>query len=430
MSYSLSNWIIPLCILLTTGELIAQEYEVRIDTLNLSEILESIQESNPDLRASRLEADALSLRRSQVASLPDPKFGFTYQPYPLFTARGSQRTQWRLEQAIPFPGKLGLKGDIADLGAEIAKYESLTFEQDLLFEVKQAYYELHRIQHHQNVIEAFRIRLKDFEENATTQYVVGTGMQQAILKAQLEGTALMQRLVSLRQMKRSATETLARLLNTPLSDIEIAELEVPNIQLANEDILLKTALQLRPEARALGVAEERSDVQIALAKKEYLPDFGLNLTYYDVGTENTPASATGRDAFGIGFSMNIPLWRGRLKGRLAESQIKKSQVEARIDGLETAFRTQIADLVSQITQEGEQLKLFQEALIPQAEITRQATLSAYATGRTGFLDLLDSERTLFTLQTGFGDSFSRYMKALAALERTLGVTSLSEIDQQ
>ncbi len=429
MSYSPSFWIIPFCIVLSTGDLVAQEHDAHPDTLELSTLLETIQENNPDLRASQLEADILSLRRSQIASLPDPQFDFSYQPYPLFTARGSQRTQWRLEQAIPFPGKLSLKGDIEDFGSEIAKYESLTFEQDLLFEAKQAYYELHRIQHHQKVIEAFQKRLNDFEENAATQYVVGTGMQQAILKAQLEGTALLQRQVSLKLMKRSVTETLARLLNTPLGDIETAELEAPIIQLANVDALLKTALLMRPEAKALGVAEERSDAHIALAKKEYLPDFGLNITYFDLGSENIPATATGRDAFGIGFSMNIPIWRGRLKARLAESRIMKGQVKARIEGLDTAFRTQIADLVSQITQEKEQLKLFREALIPQAEITRQATLSAYATGRTGFLDLLDAERTLFSLQTGYGDTFARYMKAVAALERTLGVTSLSEIDK-
>lgn len=428
MSYSLSIWIIPLCIVLSSGDLVAQEH-ARKDTLDLSTLLETIQANNPNLRASRLEADVQSLRRSQVASLPDPQFDFTYQPYPLFTARGSQRSQWRLEQTIPFPGKLSLKGDIADFGAEIAKYESLTFEQDLLYEAKRAYYELYRIQHHQRVIETFQNRLNDFEENATTQYVLGTGMQQAILKAQLEGTSLMQRQVSLKQMQRSATETLSRLLNIPFGEIEIEELEVPNIQLPNEETLLKTALQRRPEARALGVAADRSDSQIALAKKEYLPDFGLHITYFDVGSENIPTSATGRDAFGIGFSMNIPIWRGRLKARLSESQIKNNQVRDRIEGLDTSLRTHIADLVSQLTQEKEQLKLFQEALIPQAEITRQATLSAYATGRTSFLDLLDAERMLFSLQTGYGDSFARYMKAFAALERTLGVTSLSEIDK-
>ena len=429
MSFSRSLWIIPLCILLSTGDLVAQEHDASADTLDLSTLLETIRENNPELRASRLGADALTLRRSQVTSLPDPKVGITYQPYPLFTARGTQRTQWRVEQAVPFPGKLGLKGDIADFGAEIARYEALTFEHDLLFEAKRAYFELYRIEQQQGLIRAFQERLQDFEENAATQYIVGTGMQQAILKAQLERNALSQRDLSLELLHRSATETLARLLNTPAREIELGELEAPAIMMASEDALLEAALRLRPEAMALAAAEQRTDAQIALAEKEFFPDFGFNVTYFDVGTASIPATATGRDALAIGVSLNIPLWRGRLKSQLAEAQIKKNQVQARIEGLDIAFKTQIADLVSQITQEKEQLTLFEEALIPQAETTRQATLSAYTTGRTDFLDLLDAERMLFSLQTGYQDTFARYMKAIAALERTLGVSSLSEIDR-
>ncbi len=429
MSFSRSLWIIPLCILLSTGDLVAQEHDALADTLDLSTLLETIRDNNPDLRASRLEADALALRRSQVTSLPDPKASITYQPYPLFTARGTQRTQWRVEQAVPFPGKLGLKGDIADFGAEIAKYEALTFEQDLVFEAKRAYYELYRIQRQQGLIQAFRLRLQDFEENAATRYVVGTGMQQAILKAQLERNALLQRDLSLELLHRSATETLARLLNTPVSEIELGEVEAPTMPELNEATLLEAALRLRPEAKALSVAEERTDAQIALAEKEFFPDFGFNVTYFDVGSASIPATATGRDALAIGVSLNIPLWRGRLKAQLAEAQIKKRQVRARIEGLDTAFKTQIADLVSQLGQEKAQLSLFEEALIPQAKTTLQATLSAYTTGRTDFLDLLDAERMLFSLQTSYEDTFARYMKAVAALERALGVHSLSEIDR-
>lgn len=430
MTITRSLWIIPLCIFLSAGDLIAQELgagsPVAISDLPI--LLETVQEHNPDLRASRLEVDALALRRSQVSALPDPMVGITYQPYPLFTARGSQRTQWRVEQAIPFPGKLGLRGDIADFGAEIASYEALTFEQDLIFLAKKAYYELYRIQEQQDLIRAFEDRLKDFEENAATQYVVGAGMQQSILKAQLERNALSQRELSLDIQQRSAIETLARLLNKPVSDVAIGEIQAPSIPTIEEEALHEIALRLRPEALALDVAEKRTDAQISLAEKEFFPDFGFNITYFDVGTASIPPTATGRDALAIGVSVKIPFWRGRLKAQLAEARTRKAQVRARIEGLDTTFKTQIADLISQLMQEGEQLTLFQQALIPQAETTLQATLSSYTTGRTDFLDLLDAERMLFSLQTGFEDTFARYLKAVAALERALGVTALTEIE--
>lgn len=425
-----SLWLLPLCVLLFVGDLRAQEHKeaTSLTVIDLPGLLDEVRENNPDLRASRLEADALALRRNQVASLPDPSVSISYQPYPLFTARGSQRSQWRVEQAIPFPGKLGLQGDIADFGAEIASYEAFTFEQDLLFEAKKAYYDLYRIQQQQGLIRAFQARLEDFEANAATRYVVGSGMQQSILKAQLERNTLSQRLMVLNLQKRSAAEALARLLNREVGEIAVEALEAPALPVLGEEALLKIAMQERPEARALDVAQKRTEAQIALAGKAFFPDFGFNITYFDVGTARIPATATGRDALAFGVSIKIPFWRGRLKAQLAEARTRKEQVNARIEGLDSALKTQIADLVSQLMQEEEQLTLFREALIPQAETTRQATLSSYTTGRTDFLDLLDAERMLFSLQSGYEDTVARYMNTVAALERTLGVSALSELD--
>ena len=141
-----------------------------------------------------------------------------------------------------------------------------------------------------------------------------------------------------------------------------------------------------------------------------------------------PPTADGRDAFAIGASIKVPLQRGRLRARLEEARVRQVQVETRQEALETAFQTQIADLTSRLRQDTEQLTLYREALLPQAETTLQATLSAYTTGRTAFLDLLDAQRMLFSLRAGYEDTFARYLKGTAALERALGIPSLSELD--
>lgn len=405
--------------------------DVKADTLlSLDDLLAEVRANNPSLRASRLEAEALSMRSRQVSALPDPNVMIGYQPYPLLTARGTQRSQWRVEQMIPYPGKLGLQGDIAGLSAEVAGFEAETFEEDLLLQVKQTYYELYRVQQQEQLILAFQDRLRSFEEAAATQYEVGAGMQQAILKAQLEKSTLSRVQLELAERRRTAAETLTRLLNRPTSEAFMAAIRIeapPFIQL-DEAALLEIAFRERPEVDALDAAARRADAQIALARKQFMPDFGLNLTYFDVGGADVPPTATGRDAIAIGAAIKVPLQRGRLRARLEEARVRRSQVEARQEALETSFQTQIADLVNRLREEARQLALFQEGLIPQAETTLQATLSAYTTGRTDFLDLLDAERMLFSLGTGYEDTFARYLKVTAALERALGVASLADLD--
>jgi len=424
-------WLALFCTLLISRDLNAQvlDREGALAITDLSTLLEIVRENNPELRASYLEAEALLQQSAQVSTLPDPRASITYAPYPVFTARGTQRSQWRIDQSIPFPGKRQLKGDIADFGAEIASYEARTFEQDLLFEAKQSYYELYLLQQQEVLIAAFQERLLDFEANASAQYVVGTGAQQSILKAQLERNSLSTRLLSVELQKQSAMERLAQLLNASVSEVDIGTLKRPEIPTVHNNELLRTALTQRPEVKALEAAKMQADAKIAYAQKAFLPDFGLSLTYFDIGQANVPQTASGRDALSFGVSLNIPIWRTRLHAQLREAKIRKDQVQSRIEGLNTTLTMQISDLVNQLNQEHEQLTLFQEALIPQAETSLEATLSSYTTGRGGFLDLLDAERMLFSLETAYENAFARYMKAVSALERALGITTLSELNR-
>jgi outer membrane protein TolC len=397
--------------------------------LTLQDFISEIRQNNPSLLASRLEADALGLRGAQVSALPDPVVSVMYQPAPILTARGYQRSQWRVEQPIPYPGKLDLAGRIADLSSEVAVFEADAFEQDLILQAKQAYYELYRVQQQEALIEAFQEQLLDFEDAASMQYAVGTGMQQAVLKAQLEKNTLTRMELDLSERRRTAAEMLARIMNRDdaLGFAAAVQIEAPPIPVVDDEALLQIAFAERPEVAAIEAADRRAEAQIDLAKKQFKPDFGFSLQYFDIGATDTSPMATGRDAVTVGVSVKVPLQRGRLKAQLEEARLRQAQVAARREALETSFRTQIADLVSQLREQRRQLALFEGTLVPQAETTLASAMSAYTTGRTDFLNLLDAERMLFNLSTGYEDTLARYLKTTAQLERALGLGSLGEI---
>ena len=397
--------------------------------LRLEDLLVEVQAHNPVLQASYLEAQALALQNEQVSTLPDPFIRIVYQPVPLLTAHGAQRSQWSIEQEIPYPGKLGLHASIADLTAKIKEFEAETLEEDLLLQVKQSYFKLYRIQNQELRILTFKDRLQNFEKIATTRYEVGAGVQQAILKTQLEKNVLTRLQLELSIERRTETEALARLLNRPIpteSKVTVT-FETPSHIQFDAINLLEVAFSQRPEVNALNMAEKRADEEIALARKQFRPDFRFGITYFDIAPADTPPTAIGRDALGIAATINIPLQRNRLHAKLKEARVRRSHVHAHQEALNTFISTQVADLMHQLRGEAQQLKLFREGLIPQAETTLQATLSSYTTGRTDFLDLLDSERTLFSLNMSYDDSFARYLQVAAALERALGLDSLTDL---
>ena len=350
------------------------------------------------------------------------------QPWPVATARGTQRTQWRVEQQVPYPGKRALRGEIAALGAEVAAFEVHTFAQDLILEVKQSYYDLYRIQEIDRLIATFQDQLRDFEEAAATRYEVGAGTQQAILKAQLERNRLDLRREQLAEQRLSVQQRLAWLLDRPDTASLGGHVRVTPPSGLDTTRLLALALEQRPEAQALHRADLRAQRQIDLARRAFRPDFAFSLTYFDIADSDIPASADGRDALGLGLGVKVPLWRGKLRAKLEEAQVNQRRTATRVAALETTFRTQIEDLVGQRERQQRRLDLFERALIPQAETTLEATLSAYTTGRTDFLDLLDAERTLFNLRLDQTETYARALKTPAALERALGVLWLDEIE--
>lgn len=419
-----------LCVLLVWSSSPAFGQQPDPPPLDLSALLAEVRASNPSLRAAGLNAEALSQRREQVTALPDPTVGLVYQPFPVLTARGAQRLQLRVEQLIPYPGKLGLQGEIADLDADMATHEIHVMTEDLLLQAKQAYYDLYRIQQTETLINSFQQELQGFEDVAAVRYEVGQGSQQAILKAQLEKNQLTQRLLDLRARRRSAAETLARLTGIPGGTryFQTVRLTPPDVPAVEAAALLNLAFQQRPEVQMFDVAAERADRQIALAERQFKPDFGINVTYFNITAADMPPTATGRDALAIGATIKVPLQRGRLRAQVEEARLRRAEVDARRDALRTDFATQIDDLVYALAQEAETLALYDETLLPQATTTVEATLSAYTTGRTDFLNLLDAERTLFTLRTGYEDTMARYLKSTAALERALGIPSLGDLD--
>jgi outer membrane protein TolC len=397
----------------------------RTDTLVLATLIEEVRRANPELQAERLGAEALGMQRRQVTALPDPMFSVQYQPYPILTAYGTQRTQWRVEQQVPYPGKLGLQGRISGYSAEVAELEAEALAQDLILQVKLAYYTLYQVQEQEWLVARFQGQLREFEAVAVVRYEVGTGMQQAILKAQLERNSLAVRRQRLAEQRSAALEALARLLNRPdtawVSGFVVVP--APSVPPAG-GALVREALRQRPEAEALRRAREQADERVALARKAFWPDLTLSLTYFDIAAAEAPPTAGGRDAFMVGAGLRLPLGRGRLNAHLEETRLKRRRVEARYEALEVDIVTRVEGLLARLERQRHQLDLFRLTLLPQAQFTLEATLSAYTNGSIGFLDLLDAERMLFTLNMEDVETHVRYLQTTAQLARVLGVVDL------
>ena len=392
------------------------------DTLRLDAVLGAVYAGNPTLHAARLDARALAQRGDQVGALPDPTASVMVAPYPVYSARGTLRSQWRVEQPFPWPGTLGLRRDAADAGAEAGRYRAEAVALDLAQAATDAYAALYRAQEAAEIVRAFQVRLDAFAEAAAVRYEVGRGPQGAVLQVQLERQRLGERLLEIDRRREAAVQVLARLLDRPgLAVAGRVVAEAP--PLPDGAALDALALGLRPELAAAAAAVAQAGAEVALAEKAFYPDLGLGVVYTDVGDSRVPASADGRDAFGVMASVRIPLQRGRLRARLEEARLRREAAEARARATETEVQTQVADALSAARREAETVALYEGTLLPQAETTVESALAGYTTGAVDFLAFLDAERARFGVQLGYADALARQFAAAADLTRALGTAA-------
>ena len=392
------------------------------DTLRLDAVLGALYADNPTLQAARLDARALARRGDQVGALPDPTASVMVAPYPILTARGTQRSQWRVEQMLPWPGTLGLRRDAADAAAEVARIGADVTALDLAQRATRAYADLVRTQQAAEIVRSFQARLDAFAEAAAVRYEVGRGPQGAILQVQLERQRLAERLIDLAQQRDRAVQSLARVLDRPgltVSDRVVT----PTPALPTDLDLDALALSLRPEVAQAQARIDQAEADVALARAAYRPDLGVGVVYTDVAPADAPPTATGRDALGLMASVRIPLGRDRIRAGVDEARLRQQAAQARLQATQTAVQADVADALSDARRAAETVALYETTLLPQSLTTVESALAGYTTGTVDFLAFLDAERARFQIQLGLVDARARLLDAAAALARAVGLTT-------
>jgi len=404
--------------------LISSAMAQSVDTLEIvseSQIVRRIVESNLQLSVVEYQTLQLFERSKQVGTLPDPTVGITSFPYPVFTAEGSQRAQFQFTQAIPYPGKLALRSEAKEWEARASESSEETIKEKLILDGLTELSEIKMLIRQRLLIFRYRKVLRDFESVADTRYRVGTGTQQAVLKAQLERNALDARESDLSQKIKAKKRKLAILVDGPVSISSSVEWEWRHdLRTLSIGLSEETALLNRPEIDVLEAMNNHASSLTSLAKKDWRPDFKFGVTYFNIGDQAFPPQASGRDALAMMVGVTLPIQRGRLKSRLEETHIRQSEIRAQTWWTQRSIREEFRHVLETITLLIEQRDLYERALLPQAETTLQSTISAYTTGEVGFLDLLDAQRMVFDLSWQFEDVSARLEKALYSFEKATG----------
>ncbi len=344
----------------------------------LAELLTEAEKNNPQIQAARHSWQSGNQIPTQVATLPDPQVVLQQmnvgspRPFAGYTNSDFAYIGLGFSQDLPYPGKLRLRGEIAqkDADATQIKYESV--RRAVMAGVKMAYFQLGYLAKRQKILDEDAQLLQQVEQAAESRYRNGMGNQQDVLQAQLERTKLL-REINRNQLEQGKFQAqLKNLLNRSQSstDIETAELS-ESTPAYTFDQLLVEAKTNNPDLAIIQKMVEREGLQVDLAKKDFYPDFNVQ----GMWQRTDPTQFRAYYQFSVG--MRIPIYRTRRQRpelAQAESDRDRAKSELEAQSQQTAFH--LRQQVVTAEKSAELLKIYREGLIPQARAALQAGMAA------------------------------------------------------
>lgn len=389
----------------------------------LAALLAEAAERNPDVHAARREIAAARSRIAPAGALDDPmlEVGLINVPAESLSLRREDMTMKMIgfSQRLPYPGKRALRRELAEREAEAAEINLQELVNRVRRDVKVAYFDLGLTDESLRLAERNRQVLEQFLSLAEARYGVGQSTQADVLKAQTQVSKMLEELIKLGRER----PMLEAELNRAAGRAAVPQAVSPGPARAREsslrlDELRALALANRPQLLAQQRMMDRSTKALELARKDYYPDFDVRLSY---GQRDNTQDMRREDLISLTVAINLPIWGESKRGpRVAEADAMRDQAstmyQARLNELDAMLRRQVAAAEQTL----KSVRLYENALLPQARLTADASLSAYRVGRVDFFTLLDSRMTVFNAEIGYAASIATYNKALAEVEFLTG----------
>jgi outer membrane protein TolC len=387
--------------------------------MTLPEIEAAALENNRELRTVR---ERLELARAGVApalAVDDPSFSYRAWGTPLFAPWNVNQTQhmFMFNQTFPAAGKRQLRYEAANQGVDIAAAEVEARKLEIGARVRATFYELLRNQDELRLHDEQIALARQAVAAARIKYTVGRVPQQDVLKAQIAVTRLADHLVMFIQDGDLARSRLNTLMGRdPSTPLEISgQYAVPS-SLPDVASLQQTALENRPELKAIQAAIRQLETTVRLTEKNYKPDISIGAGYMLM-----PSGSMNRNGYMAELSFNLP-WLNRSKHdpEVREAQLQVNVQRAELESRKAMVFQEIQEAVIRAKSAARLVEIYRDTLRPQAQATLKAASAAYQTDQTDLLNLIDGQNTALDVEYSYYRALAEFESRVAELEGAIG----------
>lgn len=386
----------------------------------LARLLEESLARRPELKQADAFARAERERVPQAGALQDPilTLGIQNDGFESIQIGKMETSFWQimLTQPLPWPGKLGMRSDVAGAAASLADAACSRARLTAEAEVRRAYLDLLLVRDRLALLGRLEGLWAKTEGLAKARYETGDGAQSDLLRARLERNRLKQRRSSLEAEDRTRVQALNRLrghdLDEPIpTTASVRDLGLPAVPDAAE--ALADAERRSPELLTARLQAERATAQVKLARRERYPDFAVTAALMPRGALEPMWAA--------GVSVTLPIFSGSKQARaVAESEARAEMSGTTVESVTQVLHQRVRERLELLGSLVETARIYQDGLLVQSQATAESTLSQYRVGRLTFASVLEAVAGVVADEDGYlGAVASARRVAIAAAEVSL-----------
>jgi len=381
--------------------------------VRLADLLEEARTRNPEARAAHAEARAATAAIEPAGALDDPTLMVQLWNAPVDFS--SVPIMVQLSQPIPLGGKRDARRAAAGADAEVARARAAAKLREIEAAVAKAYFDLYLADRTVEVDEEIEATLRSLLAAANARLAAGKGEQSEALRAQAERLKVESDREAATARRVGANARLVALLGRP-PDAQIGAPTRPGLlpSLPAEPELRARALEKRAELAVARAESAQADAALRLADAQSSPDLGVF-----VGEMHAFGAPGTNDFLFAGVQGTLPVFGAKNRGRVTSAAAGVEARRASAEAVRNQILAEVSDAYAEVVAEQHQVELHHQ-LIPIARQALASATTAYASGRSSFVNVLDTERELQMHQLDLASHLAAYGQRLADLERAVG----------
>ncbi len=390
----------------------------------LAGYLEQALTGNDTLLAARAGLRASTERVRQAGVLPDPKLNVQYYLVPIETRTGPQNAAIGLSQAVPWFNKLSLLRKLSDHDAAIAGIRLAAVELDVARQVKEAYVEYGYLGRSRKTLSDNIELLRYLEGVARSQYTSGKSTYFDVLKIQIELAKSEEKDRSLIDQAEPLRIQINSLLGTEPERARALPTVLPRAVLSKgEEEILSIALENAPVLHEARERVARARTGRELAERDFYPDFNFSLKTILTGSAEFGAPQdSGKDPVIAGLTINLPVFRDRRHGKVAEQEATISSARSLQQQQVLLLATEIERSLYGYREAERRITLYRDDLLPKTRQQLEVAINGFQSGQLSILELIDAEQNLLNFELAESRAIADRALAVARLEARAAMT--------